>query len=303
MAQPRIRQKAAVPKIKPIIKSSSAVNFTNSIETYADLDEVYEVKSDEGGNANERKIHWQVLLLSGKSVKICSGAILNKLFILTSASCLRHFASGDPGLKHARVLVNVGNRCKTGDKTVKKLKIRSYSNHPKFRRFENELADQNAGFLNDAALIRVESPGVRFEGRLNPVCLPERNKWKATYEGESARISGWGQTSKNDPGESSCGLKIGEVAVLPKNDAKCEKLLKSYAKSSRTFCAADSDISPCSVDLGGPLTLEVKGQSSLIGIISYGPKICHERDSGFIYTNVGKMAQWVIKHIQDGECR
>ena len=45
--------------------------------------------------------------------------------------------------------------------------------------------------------------------------------------------------------------------------------------------------------------------STVIGIISYGPKVCgHEPQPKVptVFTSIGSVAEWIVKLIQPGEC-
>ena len=61
-------------------------------------------------------------------------------------------------------------------------------------------------YENDVALLRFINP-VRYQANIIPVCLPEE---KSDFEGQMARISGWGRLFYGNLNE----LKVRDVAVM-----------------------------------------------------------------------------------------
>ena len=68
------------------------------------------------------------------------------------------------------------------------------------------------------------------------------------------------------------------------------------------MCAYDPDTTACDDDAGGPLTLTANDRAYVVGVISYGPKVCGSTSDPTVLTRIGPVAEWIVKRIQDGEC-
>jgi secreted trypsin-like serine protease len=52
-------------------------------------------------------------------------------------------------------------------------------------------------------------------------------------------------------------------------------------------------------DSGGPLMLPIENQYYLMGIVSYGPKICGEPGHPGVYTRVSYFVDWITMKLRN----
>ncbi|XP_063700609.1 venom peptide isomerase heavy chain-like [Culicoides brevitarsis] len=209
---------------------------------------------------------------------LCNGAILNKNWIISTASCLTshdkenlnavagvHYISAWTNHEHRRELTKVVA-------------------HPDF----DQEAKPNA--LYDVAVGQLNEPFV-FGEHVKAVSLPEKN----TYPSGKSWVAGWGGTSiiymrPND-------LMKAEVRISPKNGC-----IESAA--GPMFCATHSNTSPiCKWDDGAPLVQEHEGNFVLIGVatIPFIPKNtnkCPSSTQSSKFAMVSQLKDWIEKTIE-----
>ncbi|XP_068245938.1 neurotrypsin-like isoform X2 [Palaemon carinicauda] len=152
---------------------------------------------------------------------------------------------------------------------------------------------------NDIALIKIEKrhgKGIRFDGRVKPVCLPKLGE---TYEHlESCYVTGWGLLL-SAPGlrRNSSVPRTAEADFVPDN--VCEGRYGTRRFSSSNVCFGKADfINPCSGDSGGPLTCkDQQGRHVLYGIVSVGKDCLPDDIFPNIYTRMTKYLRWIQETI------
>lgn len=108
--------------------------------------------------------------ISCQSKAICSGVILNKRWIITSANCIQeHLNDKELLVSYGSTDRNAANRTSVGSEHI--------ILHPKF---------DSVSLVNNAALIKTKND-IHFNGNAEPAKLPMSN----TLEDEKAYAIGW----------------------------------------------------------------------------------------------------------------
>ncbi|XP_066957791.1 neurotrypsin-like isoform X2 [Macrobrachium rosenbergii] len=163
----------------------------------------------------------------------------------------------------------------------------------------SELFEETGFGDNDIALIKIERKhgrGIRFGGRVKPICLPKLGE---TYENlHSCNVTGWGVLSTSPLGQRrSLVPRTAEIGVLP--DDICEGRYGTRRFSSSSVCFGKAGfINPCAGDSGGPLTCkDQQGRHVLYGIVSVGKDCIPRAIFPNIYTRVTKYLRWIQETI------
>jgi secreted trypsin-like serine protease len=85
--------------------------------------------------------------------------------------------------------------------------------------------------------------------------------------------------------------------IIPEKD--CHRYYNKYPINfKKVICAGDGSADTCQGDSGGPLICEINGQSTVIGITSWG-KGCSQHDAPGVYTNVSEYVRWINSQISN----
>ncbi|KAK3923024.1 Melanization protease 1 [Frankliniella fusca] len=127
-----------------------------------------------------------------------------------------------------------------------------------------------------------------------PICLPGQGTVHVeTSEGINATVAGWGGDGETvDPWAlRSAASRILTHAELPLwSEDKCKKLTR--------FCAGGViGVDSCNGDSGGPLLLSGqvhdKKRAVLIGVVSYGDRLCGTAPNPGSYTRIEIFMPWI----------
>merc|ERR1712112_443005 len=147
----------------------------------------------------------------------CGGTLLNRQYAMTAAHCVDK-------ARNLRVYASLGEHDIQADIESQKAKLVMATAiiHPNWnRRF----------YLEDIALIKFDEP-VSFNDNVVPACLPT-DKTKS-YAGESAIVSGWGNTAwVGAAWAGSPKLKETHLKILHNTDAEC----RVYGIADWKLCA------------------------------------------------------------------
>ncbi|XP_059479434.1 brachyurin-like [Neocloeon triangulifer] len=143
---------------------------------------------------------------------------------------------------------------------------------------------------NDIAVVKLTAP-VSGAG-IGVVRLPARSQLGETFNGVSARVSGWGRTS-DSIGAISSELKFVDVTVI--DNSECASYYGNIINDSK-ICVdtLGGTAGTCNGDSGGPLVItEADGEVTEIGIVSFGSSAGCESGAPAAFTRVSEYLPWL----------
>ena len=108
-------------------------------------------------------------------------------------------------------------------------------------------------YVNDIALLHLESPFIIDEVTTNRICLPAVG---ADYSDQAATITGWGYTVE-DGGSFSDVLQEAVVQTITDQACRDSNYNENYIYDHH-ICAAAEGADACAGDAGGPLMVKTK---------------------------------------------
>ena len=203
----------------------------------------------------------------------CGGSVVSADAVVTAGHCVM-------GTRPGQVRVVTGRPDLSDESAGEELVVTQVSVHPKYRR---------RGF-HDIAVLRLADPT-----SATPVLLPTRPEGVAeTAPGLEFRVAGWGGTERTGAQPSDVLL---DVAVFAISDQDCRQYFNFY-RPGEELCAfgepqgGDRYDDSCYGDSGGPLVRNAASGALLVGVVSYGGRLCGVREPG-VYTRVADNRGWV----------
>ncbi|XP_030043995.1 serine protease 55-like [Microcaecilia unicolor] len=208
----------------------------------------------------------------------CGGSILNAWWILSAAHC---FIDSSP----YSVKVEVGVTYFQQKKELKRVK--TIFSHP--------LYDPNKLDYDIALLLLIEP--IQFNVLKRPICLPaagelEYDDWHTCY------VVGWGTVNYK---KYRIEKKLRKALVFLIKFKTCQDWYEELTWNM--ICAGHEEGGPnaCEGDSGGPLVCKYlkDGLWYELGIVSWGPVACGEKESPAVYTQVSRYVNWIIETTAD----
>ncbi|CAG5097290.1 Oidioi.mRNA.OKI2018_I69.XSR.g15009.t2.cds [Oikopleura dioica] len=201
---------------------------------------------------------------SGRTSEMCGGSIISSRFILTAAHCIHN---KDP----SAITIRIGSsRFDAGGRLVGVSQIYTDSYKP-------------STVENDIAILELDSEITSSRdpySEILPIGIGN------PPQGASCYTAGWGLTSNG--GSASSGLRRVELNLW--STSQCVMVWGVGISGSKQICALGDRLSgdlykdSCAGDSGGPLYCRYNGQTSLYGIVSYGPQECGTEGVPGVYT-------------------
>lgn len=204
-------------------------------------------------------------------VRVCSGSIIGRVWVLTSATCV--IRSQVFRVRYGSVTYYTGGNAQIShDAHI----------HPEF-------SPENRS--NDVALIRLPQAIVLRD--VAQIGLPNVSFNSTRFEGNLVRISGWGVTRSN---QISPILQYDYGHLLPNSHSKCTRNWNNLSIRPNLLCATSFTASSraCSGDTGSPLVVEI-GRNRLIqiGVATFDAdaNVCNNGTT--LYTRTSSVVSWI----------
>ncbi|XP_076764630.1 chymotrypsinogen B [Xylocopa sonorina] len=205
----------------------------------------------------------------------CSGTILNKWTILTTANCA---LAKSIDYRLDSVLVGEFNAETDSDCNIQRLNISHVIKHPNY---------QAETFANNIAMLRLKEP-LQYTVTAQPVCLLPRDKY--INVGVTSVLVGWGQL-RNQKAQP-CRQQFVIMTILS------NKQCTSYYNQglSVELCAIGREM-PCSGYSGSPLLFKYGDMPySLLGILSYGSNCSTITNFPTVFVNIQGHIRWILEN-------
>ena len=241
-----------------------------------------------GDNCDSDPVPWQVGITGvGRRKPWCGGSIINARYILSAAHCFEDSRTSDP----RRMLVTLGDLDWSEDDEWPSMRVgvEKIILHPQFR--------QGALFNNDFAILRLERP-LEFDKYdwIRPVCLADHVPGDLLRSGV---VSGWGWTSWSTTGASQ-SPRLQSVKVDIMSHQECVSSYNTGEITDTMLCAASPGADSCRGDSGGPMTIDLRGRSVLVGVVSWGKECARAQWPG-VYSKVESALDWIRRNTRDTE--
>ncbi|XP_076766701.1 trypsin-1 [Xylocopa sonorina] len=209
----------------------------------------------------------------------CGGSVINSHYVLTASHCVDRF---DPNLLSVRILEH--DRNSTTEAETQMFKVEKVIKHSGY---------STLNYNNDIALVKLKD-GIRFEGKMRPVCLPERAK---TFAGVDGIVTGWGAIKESGP----ISQTLQEVTVPILTNAEC-RATKYPARriTDNMLCAGyqEGGKDSCQGDSGGPLHVVRDNTYDIVGVVSWGEG-CAKPGYPGVYSRVNRYLTWIMRNTED----
>ena len=177
--------------------------------------------------------------------------------------------------------------------------------HPKY--------NKPGKYMNDIALIKLDGEA-EYHNFVQPICLPwwddHEDYTLNTFAGHKTiiEVAGWGATLKNGARPADI-LQFLKVPIFEQNRCKETYKARGATLEEKQLCAGGvAERDSCLGDSGSGLMRKVKIpddalgkqlRSQLIGVVSFGPQPCGQRDLPGVYARVNSYLDWILQIVAD----
>lgn len=262
-------------------KHSTLANFVADSPIFQDLET--ETRLQNGLRANEYQFPYHAAIISDSNDdgerKLCSGSLIERRWVITSASCV---------LTSQSLRVRLGSVTHyTGGFLYEIHSRQDIIIHPFFNPESQE---------NNLALIKLPidptSPGIAS------IELPPTGFNVTMQNNQVVTISGWGLT---DAGDISPVLQFSYGSLLLNSDQRCLNNWDAATIQANRLCAKVFQASNgiCAGESGSPLVINLHHRKLyLIGVAFLNPEEGLCKNSTSPYTNLAPFTQWIRDTVQ-----
>ncbi|XP_042877321.1 trypsin-1-like [Penaeus japonicus] len=237
-----------------------------------------------GVDARLHEFPWQVLLILPEN-RFCGGVLINELFVLTAAHCIRPPAL--PNNSFPEVVIGEHDRTRTDETTATRtLTVAQVIVHEDYNDTISSENDLGLVQLSSALDFAATSPDVA------PACPPTAAN---TYDNADVTVAGWGYLSF--PSNPTLPRVLQKVDVKTVPVSECMSQYKKGKVTNNMICASAPGKDACFSDSGGPLMAQESGHWVVVGIVSFGPTACAQPNVAGVYTRVGNYLPWIVGKI------
>ena len=233
----------------------------------------------------------------------CGGIIIDNMHIVTAAHCLIPSIARDPigkGIDTERITVVMGTNRRYIQSLLREdpdILVREVEHWDAHEAYRQESRNKFGPFDGkDIGILTLTQP-IIFSKKIWPVCIGTFGQNIERANSTDIAISGFG----SDGRKTKLLLQVGKKLMLL-SERECKKQLANKAKRKfydGMICTVPTNAvtgsSACNGDSGGPLVQKSEGRYYLLGVVSYGPKRCRDRQNRRpdVYTDVRFYEQWI----------
>ncbi|XP_052901875.1 chymotrypsin-like protease CTRL-1 [Anopheles moucheti] len=236
----------------------------------------------QGTEANLHEFPYQVSLQwnfnnGSRPMHLCSGSIINREWILTAAHCGEEVSGGG----WFEIVAGVNNIVDE-ESGAQRRNVSRFVKHPAF----------NLNTIkNDIAVMLLSGP-LHLNRHITTMRLATDSTTLNPHT--HAKFAGWGSISRTM--ENIFPDELMKVTLALRTLEECSAM--GNVDETQICAGGYRNVTGCTADSGGPLTVNIGGEQVQIGVLSFGEKPCLAREP-VVFTSVPYFHEWIQTAIED----